>query len=102
VGVGDDELDATQAATRQLAKELAPKGLGLRRADVEAEDFAPSVAVDANGDDHSDGDDASGLPDLHISGVEPDIGPVALDGAPEEGLHLLVDLLAQPADLAFG
>src|SRR5208283_1240755 len=33
---------------------------------------------------------------------EPDVGPVALDRAAEEGFDLVVDLLAQPADLALG
>ena len=36
-----------------------------------------------------------------ISGVEPDIGPVAFERPIEEGFDSLVDLLAQPADLAF-
>ena len=42
------------------------------------------------------------LADLHVGGVEPEIRPVALDRPVEEGLHLLVDLLAQPDDLALG
>ena len=52
VGVGDHQLDAAQAAPRELAQELGPEGLGLRRADIHAEHFAPPVAVDADGDDH--------------------------------------------------
>src|SRR6185295_5636610 len=35
--VGDDELDATQAASRQLAQELRPDRLGFRRADLHAQ-----------------------------------------------------------------
>ena len=42
------------------------------------------------------------LAHLHVGRVDPQIRPVALDRAVEEGLHLLVDLLAQPADLALG
>ena len=42
------------------------------------------------------------LTHLHVSGVDPQVGPVALDRAAEEGLHLVVDLLAQPAYLALG
>jgi hypothetical protein len=38
-------------------------------------------------------------PDLHIGGVQPDIGPVALDRPGEEGVHALVDLTAQAGDL---
>src|SRR4029078_10538992 len=35
-----------------------------------------------------------------VSGGDADVGPVALDGSLEEGLHLAIDLLAQSADLA--
>ena len=48
----------------------------------------------------ADRDDAAVVARLHIGGVDPQIGPVALDRPVEEGLHLAVDLLAQPADLA--
>ena len=37
---------------------------------------------------------------LHVGRVDPQVGPVALDRAVEEGLHALVDLLAEPAHLA--
>ena len=47
-------------------------------------------------------DDATAPAHLQIGRVEPDIGPVAFDRAAEEGFDLLVDLLAQPADLALG
>jgi hypothetical protein len=33
IGVGDNQLDAAQAAPRQLAQEVEPEGLGLRGAD---------------------------------------------------------------------
>src|SRR5436190_22101594 len=45
---------------------------------------------------------ATATANLQIGGVDPDVGPVALDRPLEEGLHLAIDLLAQPADLAFG
>ena len=83
-----DQLDAAQAAAGQLAQELGPEGLGLGGADVHAQHFAPAVAVDADGDDDGDRDDAAVLADLHIGGVDPEIGPVALDRPVEEGLHL--------------
>src|SRR5262249_58382366 len=86
----------------QLAEEGRPEGLGLGRADIHAEHFAAAVAVDADGDDDGDRDDAAGLADLHVGGVDPQIGPVALDRSLEEGLHPVVDLFAQAADLALG
>jgi hypothetical protein len=65
-----------------------------------AQHLAPSVAINTDGDDHRDRDDTAVLTDLHVGRVEPEIGPVACDRPVEEGAHPLVDLLAQPADLA--
>ena len=42
------------------------------------------------------------LAHLQVGGVDPQIGPVAFDRPLEEGLHLAVDLLAEPGDLALG
>ena len=89
-------LTPRRPRARQLAQELGPEGLGLRGADVHAEHLAAAVAVDADGDDHGDRDDAAVLAHLHVGGVDPEIGPVAFDRPVEEGLHLAVDLLAQP------
>ena len=85
-----------------LREKAGPEGLGLGGSDVHAQDFAPLIAVDADGDNDGHGDDAAVLTDLHVSRVDPEIGPVALDGAIEEGFDAVVDLLAQPADLALG
>lgn len=101
-GVGDDELDAAQAAPRELAQERGPERLGLRQADVHAEHLAPAIAVDPDRDDHRDRDNAPILTHLHIGGINPQIGPVTLDRAIEESLHLVVDLAAQPRHLALG
>ncbi len=102
VGVGDDELDAAQAAPPELAQKIGPEGFGFRRADVHAEHLAPSVVVDADSDDHGHRDDAAVLADFDVSRVDPDIGPIAFDRAIEKGFDLFVDLLAEPADLALG
>src|SRR5258708_35973134 len=37
MGIRDDELDAAQTAPRELAQEVSPEGLGLRRADRQAQ-----------------------------------------------------------------
>ncbi len=47
----NDELEAPSAAPSQLAQELGPEGLGLRGADIHAQNLAPSVRVDANEQD---------------------------------------------------
>jgi len=74
----------------------------LGGADVHAEHLAPAVGVDAHRHDDRDRDDAAGLADLHVGGVDPQIRPVALDRPVEEGLHPLINLLAEPAHLALG
>ena len=53
-------------------------------------------------DAHRDRDDPAVLAHFHISRVDPQVGPVALDRAIEEGADALVDLFAQAADLALG
>ncbi len=100
MGVRDHQLDAAQAAAGELAQELGPEGLGLRGADVQPEHLAPAVTVDADRDDGRDRDDAAGFAHLQIGGVQPDIGPVALERPVEERLHLVVQLGAQPGHLA--
>lgn len=60
MGIGDDELDAAQAATGQLAQELRPDRLGLRGADLHAQHLAPAVRIDADSDDDGDRHDACG------------------------------------------
>ncbi len=85
-----------------LRRNALPERLSLGRADIHAENLAPAIAVDAHRDDHRDRDDALVLAHLHIGGVDPQIGPIALDRSIEEGLHLVVDVTAQPRHLVFG
>ena len=102
MGVRDHQFHPAQAALPQLAQEACPEGLRFRRPDVHAEHLAPTVAVDADGDDDRHRHDPAGLADLHVGRVEPEIGPVAFDRPVEKRLHPAVDLLAQPAHLALG
>ena len=100
--VGDHQLDASQPAPRQTAQELGPEGLGLRGADRHAQDLAAALVVDRHRKGDGDRDDAPGLAHLHVGGVQPQVGPVALQGPLEEAVDLVVDLPAQPGDLALG
>ena len=88
VGVGDHQLDAAQAPARQLAKEFRPAGLGLGAADIQPEDLPATVGVDADGQRHGDRDDPPALAHLPVGGVQPDIRPVVLQRAGQEGLDL--------------
>ena len=102
MSVRDDQLEAPPAATGELAREVGPERFGLRRADGQAEHFAPAIGVESNGDYHRDRDDPSGIADFHVGDVDPEMRPVALDWAFEKGVHLLIDLAAEPRDLAIG
>ena len=91
MGIRHHEPHAAKAAPGEAAQELDPERLSLAVTDGHAQHFAPAVGVDAHRDDHGDGDDLVVAPDFHVGGVQPDIGPVALDRAVEEGLNALVD-----------
>ena len=102
VVVGDHQLDAPEPAPGQRAQEFGPEGLGLGRTDRHAQHLAPALVVDCHRDGHRDRDDASGLAYLHIGRVQREIGPVAFQRPVEKAADLVVDLAAQPGDLALG
>ena len=77
--IGDDQLDATQAASGQTAQELGPEWLGLAVADGHTEHFPPAVGVDCHGNDHGHGYYMMVPPRFDVAGIQPEIGPVALD-----------------------
>jgi len=64
MGIGDDQLDAAQAAPGERAQELGPDRLSFRGADLQAQHLAPALGVDSHGDDRRDRDDASATTDL--------------------------------------
>ena len=102
VGVGDHQLDAAQAAAGELTQERSSERLGLGGADIKPENLAPSVAVDADRNVSRRLRLYGRLAHFDVGGVDPQIQPVALDRPTKEGLHLVIDLLAQPADPALG
>jgi hypothetical protein len=77
--VGDDELDAAQAAVGERAQEPGPEDLGLGGAGGDAQDLAAAVGVDADSDYDGDADDPTALPRCQVGGVDPEVGPMALD-----------------------
>jgi hypothetical protein len=79
MGVGDHQLDAGEAAALEAPKEVRPEDLGFRGAEVQADDLAPAVGVDSNGDYRRDRDDPAGRSDLEIGGIEPQVGPFAFE-----------------------
>ena len=83
-------------------QKLGPDRLGFRRADLHAQNLVPAVGVDGGRDDRRYRDDPAATTNLEVGGVNPQIRPLALDRSIKEGFTLVVDLFAQPADLALG
>ena len=105
VGIAHHQLHASQAAFLERAEELAPEALAFAVAHLEAQQLPASVGIDAHGDDHGPRADLQGLaqPPMQVRRVEIDVGVAGLlQGPVQEGLHLLVDVLADAAHLRLG
>ena len=77
VVIGDDDLEALEAACLQALEERAPVDLGFGKGDAEAEDLAFPIRADAEGDEHGAVENPPGLADFFVSGIENDIGESA-------------------------
>src|SRR5690242_19916173 len=97
--VGDDQLHAVQPALGQAPEKPGPERLGLRGADMQPDDLPLAFGIHRHGDYGSDRNDATALALLEIRGIEPEIGPFARERAVEEGVHPLVDVLAELGNL---
>jgi len=62
--------------------------------------LALAVLVDRHRNYHGLADDAPAFPDFEVCRIQPEIGPRALERPGQEGVHPLVDLGAEAADLA--
>lgn len=69
------------------------QGIGFGWTDVHVRDFAAAVA--AHWDDHRHRHDPLSLTRLHVGGVDPQVWPIAFDGAIQECMDALVDFVAQ-------
>src|SRR6266536_5274629 len=79
VGVGDDQLDAAEAALDERAQEAAPEGLRLCLADVEGDHLPVAGLVDAVGEHEALAQDAAAVPYLLDLGVQPQVRVAALE-----------------------
>src|SRR5687768_18204391 len=102
MGVADRQLDADQPARDQASEELAPERLGLRGADIEADDLAAAGLVDGVRDHHALARDTAAVTDLLDLRVNEQIRVAALQRALPERLDLPVEQPGDPADLALG
>ncbi len=100
VGVGDDQLDAREAALDERAQEAAPEGLRLALPDIEGDHLPVARLVDAIGEHERLAHNAATIADLLDLRIEPEVGVAALERAVAEGVDLLVQTLADARDLA--
>ena len=100
MGIRGHKAHALQAATHQIPQELGPEGLTLASSNGHSQDLTIAVIVEAVGHHDGIGDHQVILPDFHVLGVEPEIRVSLCQGAVSEGIHLLVEGLANAADLA--
>lgn len=94
--VGDDQLETPRRLRRASSRRSASQDFCVGGINVRAENFAPTVAVDANRNNHRGRDDTALLAHLQISGV--DLQSLSIGW---ERPHAVVDLGTQPAPLAF-
>jgi hypothetical protein len=71
MSVGDHQLDAAQAASRQALQKRRPERLGFRGTDVQPDNLASAVGVGGHRDHRGNRDDAATLSLSQVSGVEP-------------------------------
>jgi hypothetical protein len=100
VRVGDDKLHAGETAFDQRAKEVAPEGLRLALAAVEADHLAATRLVHAVRDHQALADDAAAVAHLLDLRVQPQVWVATLERACPEGFDLLVEAGADSRDLA--
>jgi hypothetical protein len=78
--IGGDQLDTAQATPGRTAQELGPERLGLAVADGHAQHLAAAVGVDGHSNDHRNRYYMMVTAGFDVSGAQPEIRPVALDG----------------------
>ena len=83
--VGDDELDAVQAALAQAEQEVLPGRAAFAVGHFDGQDLAPPVPVDADGDQHRLARHHAALAHLLIASVEDEVGKGLGEGALGKG-----------------
>ena len=101
MAVRDDQFHPAQATPGERTQKVGPGRLHLAGAGCHTKHLSPAVGVDRHRDRRGDGADAPGLADFDLSGIKPEIRPLALDRPVEEGADALIEFGAEPADLAF-
>jgi hypothetical protein len=98
--VGDDELDAREAAGDQAAEEVAPGRAALAGRELDREDLPPALPVDADGDVHGLGAHDAALAHPLVPGIEDEVGEGLVQPARGEGREAGVERLVDLGDRA--
>ena len=93
VPVGDDELDAAEAAAHELLEKIGPAFFRLARPDGDAEKLAVPARADAVGDEGRDVLDAAGPAGVEERAIEEQV----CDGLGDRRLAQRFDLLVEGA-----
>ena len=102
VGIADDEPDTRQATSHERADEGRPgRPFVVPGRQLESEDATLTAGRHAGGHERRHVHDAAAITDLHVRGVQPEVGiGLTGQGAAAEGLDLGVERGTDAADLA--
>ena len=95
MGIADHQFHPIEPATTKGPQEVRPERLGFRRADAQSDDFPAAFGVGCHGYYGCNRDDPPALTLLELGGIEPDIGPVAGQGAVQELADPFINVFAQ-------
>ncbi len=98
VVVGDDELDAMEAAGPKREQEVLPGGTALAVGHLDGEDLAAAVPIDTDGDQYRLAHHHAGLAHLLVAGVEDEVGEGLSERATGKGGEALVQPLVDRRD----
>ena len=93
-------LTPPRATERQGAQEVPPERIRFAWTDSQTKHLTHAIGVYGDGNYYGLRHDPAGLPRLHVGRIDPQVRPVAAERPIKERVDALVDLGAQPADLA--
>jgi hypothetical protein len=96
--VGDDELDAVEAAPAQSEKEVLPGRAALAVGHFDGQDLAAPVPVDSDRDQHGLAHDHAALAHLFITSVEDEVRERLGEGALGKGVEAFVQAFVDGGD----